>query len=59
MTKVKMLEIIEKHNDMVGFIGTLDGVKIPMEAFFRLIPLASKMATLGLALTHMRRGKRE
>lgn len=51
MTKEAMLKLIEKHNDMVKFIGTLD-VKIPMEALIRLMPLACKMSSLGLALTH-------
>ena len=52
MSKDKMLEIIQRHNDVVSFMDTLDDSKIPAEAIFRLMPLASKMSKLGLALTH-------
>ena len=51
MTKEAMLNLIEKHNDTVNFINTLD-FKVPAEVVFRLMPLACKMASLGLALTH-------
>ena len=51
MTKEAMLNLIEKHNDTVDFIGTLD-FKVPVEVVFRLMPLANKMSSLGLALTH-------
>ena len=46
-----MLNLIDKHNDTVNFIGTLD-FKVPAEVVFRLMPLANKMYSLGLALTH-------
>jgi hypothetical protein len=52
MTSTAMMDIINKHNDMVHFIDTLEDVKIPADALLRLMPLASKMATLGLAVTH-------
>lgn len=52
MTKGAMLNIINKHNEMVKFIDTLEDVKIPVEVVMRLMPLASKMASLGLAITH-------
>jgi len=52
MTTISMLDIISKHNDVVGFINTLEDVKVPAEVIMRLMPLASKMASLGLALTH-------
>lgn len=51
MTKEAMLNLIKKHNDTVNFIGTLD-FKVPVEVVFRLMPLACKMSSLGLALTH-------
>ena len=51
MTKEAMLNLIDKHNDTVNFIGTLD-FKVPAEVVFRLMPLANKMSSLGLALTH-------
>lgn len=51
MTKDAMLKLIEKHNDTVDFISTLD-LKVPVEVVFRLMPLANKMSSLGLALTH-------
>ena len=51
MTKEAMLNLIEKHNDTVNFINTLD-FKVPVEVIFRLMPLAGKMSSLGLALTH-------
>ena len=51
MTKEAMMNLIKKHNDTVEFIGTLD-FKVPAEVVFRLMPLACKMSSLGLALTH-------
>ena len=51
MTKEAMLNLINKHNDTVNFISTLD-FKVPVEVVFRLMPLADKMARSGLALTH-------
>ena len=51
MTKETMLNLIKKHNDIVNFISTLD-FKIPVEVVLRLMPLADKMSSLGLALTH-------
>lgn len=52
MTKGAMLNIINKHNEMVKFIDTLEDVKVPVEVVMQLMPLASKMASLGLAITH-------
>ena len=51
MTKETMLDIISKHNEVVGFIETLVDVKIPMDTLMRLMPLAGKNSSLGLALT--------
>lgn len=51
MTKEAMLNLIQKHNDTVDFIGTLD-FKVPVEVVLKLMPLACKMSSLGLALTH-------
>ena len=51
MTKEAMLNLIQKHNDTVDFIGTLD-FEVPAEVVLRLMPLACKMSSLGLALTH-------
>jgi len=51
MTKEAMMNLIEKHNDTVNFISTLD-FRVPVEVVFRLMPLAGKMSSLGLALTH-------
>lgn len=52
MTKGTILNIINKHNEMVKFIDTLEDVKVPVEVVMQLMPLASKMASLGLAITH-------
>lgn len=52
MKKEAMLNLIKKHNDAVLFINTLEDVKIPVESLMRLMPLSSKFASLGLALTH-------
>ena len=51
MTKEAMLNLIQKHNDTVDFIGTLD-FKVPVEVVLKLMPLACKMSSLGLAITH-------
>ena len=51
MTKEAMLNLIQKHNDTVDFIGTLD-FKVPVEVVLKLMPLACKMSSLSLALTH-------
>ena len=51
MTKEALLNLIKKHNDTVDFISTLD-FKVPVEVVLRLMPLAGKMSSLGLALTH-------
>ncbi len=52
MTKETMLNLIEKHNGVVQFIETLGDVKVSAEVFMRLMPLSSRIASLGLALTH-------
>ena len=51
MSKEAMLNLINKHNDTVDFINALD-FKVPAEVVFRLMPLACKMSSLGLTLTH-------
>jgi hypothetical protein len=51
MDRKAMLNIIEKHNDMVSFIGTLENIKVSADVIFKLMPLSCKMASLGLALT--------
>lgn len=52
MTKETMLDLIKKHNDVVLFIETLDDVKVHAGVLIRLMPMSSKIASLGLALTH-------
>lgn len=52
MEKTTMMDIINKHNAVIEFVGSLDDVKIPMDALMRLMPMACKQASLGLAITH-------
>ena len=52
MTREAMINIINRQNEMVKFISTLNDEKIPAEALLRLMPLSCKMADLGLAITH-------
>ena len=51
MTKEAMLNIINKHNNVVDFINSIGDVKIPAEAIFLLMPLSGHISGLGFEIT--------